>query len=67
MTGREPATRRANATKTPACSKCGTRTLLFGIEPGGPGQELLSFECPTCQHIETVLRSSTTPHFSESF
>ncbi len=26
---------------------------LFGIEPERPGYELLSFECPKCQHIET--------------
>jgi hypothetical protein len=28
---------------------------LFGIEPNKPGFELLSFECPSCLHIETKL------------
>ncbi len=27
--------------------------LLFGIEPESPGLELLSFECPRCNNIET--------------
>jgi hypothetical protein len=27
--------------------------LLFGIEPESPGHELLSFECPKCNNIET--------------
>ena len=31
--------------------------LLFGIEAESPGHELLSFECPQCQNIET--RSTT--------
>jgi hypothetical protein len=26
---------------------------LFGIEPEALGHELLSFECPRCQRIET--------------
>ena len=37
------------------CPKCGTGMWLFGIEPDGPGHELLSFECSNCQHIETSL------------
>jgi hypothetical protein len=37
----------------PHCSKCGTSTRLFGIEPETAGLELLSFECPNCRHIET--------------
>jgi hypothetical protein len=28
---------------------------LFGIEPERPGYELLSFECPKYQHIETEI------------
>jgi phage FluMu protein Com len=27
--------------------------LLFGIEAESPDRELLSFECPQCQNIET--------------
>lgn len=49
----KPATPHSNSIKRPDCSKCGTAMLLFGIEPESPGLELLSFECPRCNNIET--------------
>jgi hypothetical protein len=53
MTKYQPATPHSNSIKRPDCSKCGTAMLLFGIEAESPGRELLSFECPGCQNIET--------------
>ncbi|WP_157100460.1 hypothetical protein [Rhodoplanes sp. Z2-YC6860] len=53
----KPATAHSNSIKRPACSKCGTPTLLFGIEamPHDPDRELWSFDCPKCHHIETMI------------
>jgi hypothetical protein len=53
MTRYQPATPHSNSIKRPDCSKCGTAMLLFGIEAESPDRELLSFECPQCQNIET--------------
>jgi phage FluMu protein Com len=53
MTRYQPATPHSNSIRRPDCSKCGTAMLLFGIEAESPGRELLSFECPRCQNIET--------------
>ena len=36
--------------------------LLFGIEAESPGRELLSFECPQCQNIETRSRQKRVGH-----
>jgi len=54
MTTYQPATPHSNAIVRPACPKCGTAMLLFGIEADGSGFELQSFDCPKCQHIEVV-------------
>jgi hypothetical protein len=48
----QPATEHSNSIKRPVCSRCGTATRLFGIEPSGAGFEMHSFECPKCHHIE---------------
>ena len=53
MTTYQPATPHSDSVVRPNCPKCRTRMLLFGIEPQRPGYELLSFDCPKCQHIET--------------
>ena len=53
MTKYQPATSHCDSIRRPECSKCGTAMLLFGIEAESPGRELLSFECPQCQNIET--------------
>ena len=58
MTKYQPATPHSNSIKRPACSKCGTAMLLFGIEAESPGHDLLSFECPNCQNIETRIGKS---------
>ncbi len=58
MTAYQPAMPHSDSIKRPACSKCGTATVLFGIEPDSPGLELLSFECPKCQNIETRIGKS---------
>jgi ribosomal protein S27E len=55
MTTYQPATPHSDSIKRPNCAKCGTKTRLFGIEPERPGQELLSFECPNCKHIQTAI------------
>jgi hypothetical protein len=43
MTTYQPRTPHSDPIKRPDCSKCGTLTRLFGIEPPKPGFELLSF------------------------
>ena len=56
MTLYKPATEHSNSIVRPSCSKCGTVTLLFGIEPSDrPGYELQTFVCPKCEHIETAV------------
>ena len=56
MTTYKPATPHSNSITRPNCSKCGTATLLFGIERADkPDYELWSFECPKCQQIETAV------------
>jgi hypothetical protein len=37
------------------CPKCDQRMVLESIEPGPPGHDLRTFECPSCQQVETVL------------
>jgi hypothetical protein len=39
----------------PECPICATQMYLARIEPGEPGYDLWTFECPRCQHIETVV------------
>ena len=58
MTTYPPATAHSDLINRPACPKCGTAMLLFGIEAESPGHELLSFECPNCQNIETRIGKS---------
>ena len=58
MTTYRPTTPHSNSISRLNCSKCGTATLLFGIEPEKPGHELRSFDCPKCNHIETVIGKS---------
>jgi len=55
---------RSNSIKKPDCPECGAGMSLFGIEADDPGHELLSFDCPRCQHIETKVRKSNTLQFS---
>lgn len=56
----QPKTPHSDAIPRPDCPQCGTQMRLFGIEaaPDSPGQELLSFECPTCLHIDARLGKS---------
>jgi hypothetical protein len=58
MTKYQPATPHSNSIKRPDCCKCGTAMFLFGIEAESSGRELLSFECPRCQNIETRIGKS---------
>jgi hypothetical protein len=37
------------------CRKCGTQMMLARIVPQGEGNDLRTFECPTCEHSESVL------------
>jgi len=40
----------------PACSKCGSLTMLARIEPSGElGHDLRTFECAACGNTETML------------
>jgi hypothetical protein len=45
----------SNSIERQNCSKCGTTTALFGVEPERPGHELLTFVCPKCQHTDTAV------------
>ena len=54
----------AGSKEKPDCPKCGASMWLFGVEAEYPGHELLSFDCPSCQHIETRTRKSDTMQFS---
>ena len=36
------------------CAKCGTMMLLARIMPDAPGVKLCTFECPRCNHEETL-------------
>jgi hypothetical protein len=53
-----PAMPPSNSIETLACPECGAGMWLFGIEADRPGRELLSFDCPQCQCIETKMRKS---------
>jgi len=55
MTTYRPVTPHSDSIKRPDCARCGTRTRLFGIEPERSGYELLSFECPACNYIQTEI------------
>ena len=57
MTLHKPATAHSNTVVRPKITKCGTATLLLGIEKTADraGYELLTFECPTCKHFETAV------------
>jgi transcription elongation factor Elf1 len=39
----------------PECPKCGTHMLLARIVPEGEGKDLRTFECPMCEHSESVV------------
>jgi ribosomal protein S27AE len=55
MTRFQPATVESNAIVRPLCSKCGTTMLLARIEPGEPGFDVRTFECPKCEYSEAVI------------
>ena len=59
-----PATRHTDSLIRPICSRCGTVTVLVGIETatltvgaGSPrsGYELHTFQCSKCEHFETAV------------
>ena len=37
----------------PQCPQCGSQMWLARIEPGRPGHDKRTFECPACEHVET--------------
>jgi hypothetical protein len=57
MTTYQPRTLHSDSIVRPPCSKCGTKTRLYGIEPDvtDPKHELLTFVCPNCDHVETAV------------
>ena len=64
-----PATPHSDSLLRPICSHCGTATFLVGIEtatltvgkgPARPGYELHTFQCPKCEHFETVVGRAAT-------
>lgn len=56
MTTYQPATPHSDSIVRPDCPKSSTGMRLFGIEAtNAVDVELLSFECPSCHHIEVKL------------
>jgi len=45
----------APITTRPECPKCSALMYLALIEPEKPGFDLRTFECPRCQHVETIV------------
>jgi predicted RNA-binding Zn-ribbon protein involved in translation (DUF1610 family) len=45
----------AIAIACPECPKCGTQMMLARVMPESPGHEQRTFECPMCEHSESVL------------
>jgi len=39
----------------PPCPECGWLMWLAHIEPDKPDCDKRTFECPRCQHVETVV------------
>jgi len=39
----------------PECPECAALMYLTTIEPERPGFDLRTFECPRCQHVESVV------------
>ena len=39
----------------PRCSECDALMWLDRIEPDEPEHDRRTFECPRCQHVETVV------------
>ena len=42
-------------TERPLCPVCEHRMVLEQIEPDKPGYDRRTFECPSCEHVETVV------------
>jgi hypothetical protein len=40
---------------SPECPKCTTPMYLARIAPDEPGFDRRFFECPRCQHVETIV------------
>jgi ribosomal protein S27AE len=55
MTFSEYAIEKTPINARPECPICSAQTYLAYIEPDKPGFDLRAFECPRCQHIETVV------------
>ena len=51
----EYAPKNPNMYDRPRCPKCTTQMYLAQIEPGEPGFDLRTFECPKCKHSESVV------------
>jgi hypothetical protein len=39
----------------PDCAKCGTAMLIARIEHEAPDEDRRTFECPMCEHSESIL------------
>jgi ssDNA-binding Zn-finger/Zn-ribbon topoisomerase 1 len=50
-----PATSYSDSIIRPPCPKCGDRMLLARIEPDKPDHDKRTFECPKCQHEESIV------------
>ena len=55
MTLFQPATPYSDTIPRPPCPKCSTKMWLARIEPDQPGHDRRIFECPECEHAESVV------------
>jgi predicted RNA-binding Zn-ribbon protein involved in translation (DUF1610 family) len=55
MTRYNPPTPYSNSIVRPPCPKCGTQMLLARIAPDKPDHDKRTFECPKCEHSESVV------------
>ena len=39
----------------PRCPKCAKQMYLAHMEPNQPGFDLRTFECPSCEHSESIV------------
>jgi hypothetical protein len=55
MTRYSPATAYSASITRPPCAECGTAMMLARIEPDVADHDLRTFECPKCEHSQSLV------------
>jgi hypothetical protein len=55
MTNFQPSATATDALQRPPCPKCGMTMMIARIEPHTDGYDMRTFECPSCDHSESVV------------